>query len=200
MNFGEVVSAFPGHKSTPSRIAEHFRSFYLGLNSNSIIWFPYKYDEPHFETTFNFDDIHKDDEDMIAFVEIIKLRLRPSCVFGKDQSATYEFYNPSVCAHQLRFGQLPIGLYFSDLIKPREIIPSGTCYQRILDRVPDSATINLDSWRFLGFSSPFLMFGWQNGVITFSVFLQESTVSNWILTMWRRLMRYFFYLFTPCIA
>jgi hypothetical protein len=44
-------------------------------------------------------------------------------------------------------------------------------------------TINLDSWRFLGFSPPFLMFGGQNGVITFSVFFQKSTVSNWILTI-----------------
>jgi hypothetical protein len=103
-------------------------SFYLGFNSNSIIWFAYKDDEPHFETTFNFDDIHKDDEDRIAFIEIIKLGLLPYCVFGKDQSATCEFYNPSVCARQLGFGQLPIGLYFSELTKPREIIPSGTCY------------------------------------------------------------------------
>jgi hypothetical protein len=31
MNFGEVVSMFPGHKKTPSRIAEHFRSFILVL-------------------------------------------------------------------------------------------------------------------------------------------------------------------------
>jgi hypothetical protein len=27
-------------------------------------------------------------------VEIIKPGLLPSCVFGKDQSATYEFYSP----------------------------------------------------------------------------------------------------------
>jgi hypothetical protein len=196
MNFGEVVSAFPGHKRTPSCIEEHFRSFYLGFNSNSIIWFAYKDDEPYFETTFNFDDIHKDDEDRIAFVEIIKPGLLPSCVFGKDQSATYEFYNPSVCARQLGFGQLPIGLYFSDMIKPREIIPSGTCYQRLSDRVPDSTTIDLDSCRFSGFCPPpFLMFGGQNGVITSSVSPQESTVSNWILITWRWLMRYSFYLF-----
>jgi hypothetical protein len=154
MNFEEVVSVFPGHKRTPSHIAEHFRSFYLGFNSNSIIWFAYKDDEPNFETTFSLDNIHQDDEDRIVFVEIIKPGLLPSCVFGKDQSTTYEFYNPLVCARQLRFGQLPIGLYFSDLIKPRKIIPSGTCYQRFMDRVPDSATIDLDSWRFSGFSSP----------------------------------------------
>jgi hypothetical protein len=51
----------------------------------------------------------------------------------------------------------------------------------------------------LAFLTPFLMFGGQNGVITFSVSLQKITVSNWILTMWRRLMRYFFYLSTLCI-
>jgi hypothetical protein len=40
------------------------------------------------------------------------------------------------------------------MIKPRDINPSGSCYQCRLDRVPNSATINLDSWKFLGFSSP----------------------------------------------
>jgi hypothetical protein len=96
MNFGEVVSMFPGHKKTPSRIAEHFRSFYLGFNLGSIIWFAYKDDDNHFETLFSFDDIHRDDENRIAFVEIIKPRILLSCVFGKDQLPTYEFYNPSV--------------------------------------------------------------------------------------------------------
>jgi hypothetical protein len=51
-------------------------------------------------------------------VEIIKLGILPSCVFGKDQSASYEFYNPSVSARQLGFSQLLIGLYFSNLVKP----------------------------------------------------------------------------------
>jgi hypothetical protein len=53
---------------------------------------------------------------------------------------------------------------------------------------------------FLAFLPPFLMFGGQNGVITFSVSLQKSNVSNWILTMWRRLMRYFFYMASLHIA
>jgi hypothetical protein len=114
MCFREAVSTFPGHKRSPSRKAEHFRSFYLDFSSNSIIWFAYKDDKPHFETTFNFDSIHEDDEDRIVSVEIIKLGFLPSCIFGKDQSTTYEFYNPSVCARQLGFGQLPIG--FTSLI------------------------------------------------------------------------------------
>jgi hypothetical protein len=121
MTFGEAVSAFPEHKRTPSRIAEHFRSFYLGFTPESTIWFPYEDHDTHFETTFDFDDINKDDENKIAFVEMIKPRLLPSCVFAKDQSTTYEFYNPSVSARQLGFGQLSIGLYFSNLITPREV-------------------------------------------------------------------------------
>jgi hypothetical protein len=47
MNFGEAVSMFPGHKKIPSRIVEHFRSFYLGFNPGSIIWFAYEEDNNH---------------------------------------------------------------------------------------------------------------------------------------------------------
>jgi hypothetical protein len=65
-----------------------------------------------------------------------------------------------VCAHQLEFGQLLIDLYFYDLIKPREIIPSGTCYQRLLDRVLDSSTIDLASWRFSSFISSLFNVWW----------------------------------------
>jgi hypothetical protein len=81
MNFGEVVSMSPGHKKTQSRMAEHFRSFYLGLNLGSIIWFAYRDDDNHFETLFSFDNIHRDDENRIAFVEIIKPWILVSCVF-----------------------------------------------------------------------------------------------------------------------
>jgi hypothetical protein len=160
MNFGEVASMFPGHKKSPSRIAEHFRSFYLGFNPGSIIWFAYRDDDNNFEILFSFDDIHRDDENMIAFVEIIKPGILPSCVFAKDQLASYEFYNPSVSARQLSFGQLPIGLYFSDLVKPREIIPDDIHYRHLLDWVPDSSTINLDFWRFSSFSSLLFNIWW----------------------------------------
>jgi hypothetical protein len=40
---------------------------------------------------------------MIIFEEMIKPRLLPSYVFGKDQSTTYEFFNSLVSAFQLGF-------------------------------------------------------------------------------------------------
>jgi hypothetical protein len=70
MNFREVVSMFPGHKKTPSRIEEYFRSFYLGFNPGSIIWISYRDDDNNFETLFSFDDIHRNDENKIVFVEV----------------------------------------------------------------------------------------------------------------------------------
>jgi hypothetical protein len=72
-------------------MAEYFRSIYLGFNPGSIIWFAYRDDDNNFETLFSFDDIHRDDENRITFVEIIKPGILPSCVFGKYHSATYEF-------------------------------------------------------------------------------------------------------------
>jgi hypothetical protein len=51
--------------------------------------FAYTDDDNHFEALFSFNDIQRVDENRIAFVEMMKLGLLPSCVFGKDQSATY---------------------------------------------------------------------------------------------------------------
>jgi hypothetical protein len=118
MNFREATSTFPGHKRTPTHIAEHFMSFYLGFTPEFIIWFAYRDDNTNFETIVSFDDLHEDDENRLGFVEMIKPGLLPSCIFGKDPSATYEFYNRLVSARQLGYVQLPIGLYFSNLIKP----------------------------------------------------------------------------------
>jgi hypothetical protein len=61
----------PRTKENPSPIAEHFRSFYLGFNPKSIIWFAYRDDDTYFETTFNFDDIHKDDEDRLLLWKLL---------------------------------------------------------------------------------------------------------------------------------
>jgi hypothetical protein len=44
---------------------------------------------------------------------------------GKNTSITYEFYNPLAVAQQLASGQLPIKLYYADVIRPREVITSG---------------------------------------------------------------------------
>jgi hypothetical protein len=44
----------------------------------------------------------------------------------------YEFYNPSISARQMGFGQLPPCVFFADKLKPREAVNSGLEFNRIL--------------------------------------------------------------------
>jgi hypothetical protein len=77
---------------------------------------------------------------------------------------------------------LPIGVWsivdwslFFDLIKPREIIPDNIHYQRLLDRVSDSATIDLDFGSFP--TSPlFSICGGPNGAIISSMYPRDFIV------------------------
>jgi len=51
---------------------------------------------------------------------------------GKNTSITYEFYNPSAVSRQLAFGQLPIKLYFADVIKPKETITNRSDWDKVV--------------------------------------------------------------------
>jgi hypothetical protein len=87
---------------------------------------PYEDAESRFPLTFHPANgaLNKDNDMMMA---IITRRAIPVNNFGsgKNTNTTYEFYNPSELARQLAFGQLPIKLYYADVVKPREVITSG---------------------------------------------------------------------------
>ena len=63
---------------------------------------------------------------------------------GKASNPTCEFYNPSVLARQLAFGQLPIALCYADVVKPRETITSGLEWIRIAQLQPNADTLDID--------------------------------------------------------
>jgi hypothetical protein len=94
---------------------------------------PYIDEETRFLLLFNFadDTLNKDNELMMA---IITPKAIPVNTFGsgKNTNTTYEFYNPSVVSRQLVFGQLPIKLCFTDVIKPRETITSGSDWSKVV--------------------------------------------------------------------
>jgi hypothetical protein len=77
---------------------------------------------------------------------IITPRAIPVNTFGsgKNTNTTYEFYNPLAVSRQLAVGQLPIKLCFADVIKPREIITSGTEWSRVVRLAPDVDISNVD--------------------------------------------------------
>jgi len=101
--------------------------------------------ETRFPLTFHpFDNaLNKDNVLMMAIITP-KAILVNSFGSGKNINTTYEFYNPSALARQLAFGQLPIRLCYSDVVKPRETITSELECFRIARLQPDADTTDID--------------------------------------------------------
>jgi hypothetical protein len=125
---------------------------------------PYIDEESRFPLLFNFADkaLNKDNDLMMA---IIIPRAIPVNTFSsrKNTSTTYEFYNPSVVARQLAFGQLPIWLCYADVIKPRETITSVLDWIKVAQLLPDADTkvVDLSTWVPTSFISKSYKSRWQ---------------------------------------
>jgi len=149
INYGEAAIVLPSTSCNENQIGRFFQTLYDGLTKEQRAWMPYEDLETRFPLIFHpFDDaLNKDNDLMMA---IITPRAIPVNTFGsgKNSSPTYEFYNPSALARQLAFGQLPIGLCYADVVKPREIITSGLEWLRIAQLQPnaDTTDIDLSAW------------------------------------------------------
>jgi hypothetical protein len=125
---------------------------------------PYIDEESRFPLLFNLADeaLNEDNDLMMA---IISPRAIPANTFssGKNVSITFEFYNPSVVARQLAFGQLPIRLCYADVIKLREAITSGLDWDKVVQLPPDTDTsnINLSTWMPTSFITESYKSWWQ---------------------------------------
>jgi hypothetical protein len=58
-----------------------------------------------------------------------------------------------IVACQLGFDQLPVRLFFTDLVKPRETVTTGLEYDRLKNLVLDVETIDLDGWVISSFTT-----------------------------------------------
>ena len=162
-SLGEAAIVAPGHRLTDQSLADWFRHFYIGFASEAQVWFAYG-EADNFEIPFKFrpDSPLADDDSKLHLVAFILPRLLFVGVApGRAQHLSYEFYNPSVCARQLGFGQLPIGLFFIDKLQAREPVASGLEYIKI-----NGLTAQLPIGDLEDFShSPFctrLFFSWWN--------------------------------------
>jgi hypothetical protein len=63
----------------------------------------------------------------------------------------------------LAFGQLPIKLYFADVIKPRETITSGLDWSKVVRLSPDVDTtdVDLSTWMLASFITESYKLWWQ---------------------------------------
>ena len=149
LNYGEATIVLPGTGCNEDQVSRFFQTLCEGLSKDQQAWMPYEDPKTRFPLIFHpFDDaLNKDHDPMMT---IITPRAIPVNTFGsgKNSNPTYEFYKPSALARQLAFGQLPIGLCYAKVVKPREIITSGLEWIRIAQLQPnaDTSDIDLSAW------------------------------------------------------
>jgi len=125
-SFGEAVIMIANDPKTLG-ITDFFKSFYNGFPEISTIWFAYQDEKVMYENTFKFQlESWKTDEEATKIMkEIISSIILPiNFTAGKD-IPSYEFYNPSVAARQLGFGQVPPSLFFVGKVQLRGALSSA---------------------------------------------------------------------------
>ena len=140
-------------------ITDFFKSFYNGFPEISTFWFAYQDEKVMYENPFKFQfDSWKTNEEATKIMkEIISPRiLLVNFTTGKDIHS-YEFYNPSVAARQLGFGQVPPSLFFVGKVQFREALNSALSYSRLKDLKPDVDMTPLADWQIAPFTAtPFI--------------------------------------------
>jgi len=97
-------------------------------------------------------DSRKTDEEATKIMkEIISPRILPiNFTTGKDVPS-YEFYNPSVAARQLGFGQVPPLPFFVGKVQFRRALNGALSYDRLKDLEPDVDMALLADWQITPF-------------------------------------------------
>jgi len=113
--------------------------------------------------SFRFETACLDEQLTVIFQCIVKPGLLPvEFRHGREKPPTsYEFYNPSIAARQLGFGQLPPGLFFVDKLRPREAVNQPWESWRIQQFEDALPSINDEAWNSGPFSSNLFDAWWQ---------------------------------------
>ena len=93
--------------------------------------------------------------------EIISPKLLPiNFTTGKDVPS-YEFYNPSVAARQLGFGQVPLFPFFVGKVQFRGALNNALTYDRLKDLEPDVDMAFLANWQITPFATTLFTQWWS---------------------------------------
>ena len=130
---------------------------------------------------FQFDSWKTDEEATKIMKEIISPRVLPvNFTTGKDIHS-YEFYNPSVAARQLGFGQVPPSFFFVGKVQFREALNSALSYGRLKDLEPDVDITLLANWQIAPLAAtPFIQWWseWQEHIFCKSASLYYMALDN----------------------
>jgi hypothetical protein len=129
-----------------------------------LTWFAYL-EVVEFELLISFRfEIACSDELSTAILQcIVKPRLLPvEFRHGWEKTTNIlEFYNPSIATRQPGIGQLPLGLFLADKLKPREAVNQSWEFLRIWQFKDSLPPINHEGWKCGPFSSNLFDAWWQ---------------------------------------
>ena len=157
-SFGEAVIMIANDPKTLG-ITDFFKSFYNGFPEISTIWFAYQDEKVMYENSFKFQfDSWKTDEEATKIMkEIISPRILPINFTASKDIPSYEFYNPSMAARQLGFGQVPPFLFFASKVQFRGALDNALSYNRLKNLEPDVNMILLADCQTAPFATiPFI--------------------------------------------
>lgn len=159
-SFGEAASVILINWSA----GQFFKGFYKGLLDEVLTWFIYP-EVAEFELmiSFRFEIACSNELSTAIFQRIVKPELLPiEFRHGREKPPTsYEFYNPSIVARQLGFGQLPPGLFFANKLRPREVVTQPLEFLGIQQFEVALPQINAEGWKCGPFSSNLFKSWWQ---------------------------------------
>jgi len=113
--------------------------------------------------------------------EIVSPRILPANFTSGKDAPTFEFYNPSIAARQLGFGQVPPLPFFAGKVQFRGAISNALSYDRLKDLEPNIDMTLLADWQIAPFITiPFTQWWseWQEHLFCRSVNLYCIAMNN----------------------
>jgi len=113
--------------------------------------------------------------------EMISPRILPTNFTSGKEIPSYKFYNPSVAARQLGFGQVPPLPFFAGKVQFRGTIGNALSYNRLKDLEPSVDMALLADWQIASFvTTPFTQWWseWQEHIFCRAVILYCTVLNN----------------------
>ena len=130
---------------------------------------------------FQLDSWKADEEAAKIMKEIISPKIVPINFTASKDTPSYEFYNPSVAARQLGFGQVPPSLFFAGKVQFKGTLGNALCYSQLKDLEPDVNMTFLADWQIAPFATtPFIQWWseWQEHIFYKSANLYCIALDN----------------------
>ena len=112
---------------------------------------------------------------------MISPRILPTNFTSGKEISSYEFYNPSIVARQLGFGQVPPFPIFAGKVQFRGTIGNALSYDRLKDLEPSVDMALLADWQITSFvTTPFTQWWseWQEHLFCRAVNLYCTVLNN----------------------